>query len=375
MNCVIKSLLVVSITCGLPAAGWAQNVGIGTPATTRARLELHGMVGNTTAIFGSGGNGIGLVASWPYLNFNAYFNAGHKYINSGYALLQYLNPDNGYLIFQANGSGAKDAGVTTGRTAIGIANNGRVAIGDNPGYNAQLSVGRDADKNGSAYFAAPQASSFNYGAAEHTTIYGSPVLGLNYYAQNSKLALGVDGSYVGINWSIPVYPLEIHSPDFSIGLMRIGHYNQWLMTVNSNHLKLYFRVNGDNPQATYQRGQFSYTNGVYSASSDGRLKKNIEPLPDMLEKIMQLQAYSYQMKFNNPNQERTIGLMAQEVKEIFPALVHVTQNANTGYKDISDVHLLQYSGLAPMVMKALQEQRAQLSQLQEKMIRLETRKQ
>jgi hypothetical protein len=373
MNLKIKSLISALVFTGFASMLGAQNVGIGTTSVTRAKLVLNGMVGNTTAIFGSGANGIGLISSWPGIDFNAYVNGSHRYINNGYAMVQSLNPDNGYMTFQAYGSGSKDASLTGGRSAITIAANGRVGIGDNPGFNAQLSVGRDADKNGSAYFAAPQFSTFNYGAAEHTTLYGSPQLGINYYAQNSKIAFGVDGSMVGVNWSIPVYPLEVHSPDFSIGLMRIGHYNQWLMTVNNNFLKLYFRVNGDNPQATFQRGQFSYTNGVYTASSDRRGKKQIEPLPPMLEKIMQLQAYYYKMKYNNPNQEQTFGLMAQEVKEIFPALVHVTQNANTGYKDITDVHLLQYSGLAPMIMKALQEQRTQLSQLEEQTARMEKR--
>ena len=52
----------------------AQNIGIGTSTATRAKLELNGMVGNTTAIFGSEGNGMSLVTNWPGVEFNSYVN-------------------------------------------------------------------------------------------------------------------------------------------------------------------------------------------------------------------------------------------------------------------------------------------------------------
>ncbi|CAN5792128.1 hypothetical protein BH10BAC3_BH10BAC3_23610 [soil metagenome] len=375
----MRKRLLIIITSGCVAiSATGQNVGISTSTPTRAKLELNGMVGNTTAIFGTGGNGIGLGADAPSLQFNAYFNQGTKYIGDGYAIVQYLDPGNGTFRIQGATSGVKDALVTGIRPAITIASNGRVSIGDDHGlgFNAQLSVGKDADKDATAWFSAPQWSAFNYTSAEHTYIRAganSTKLFMNYYAQNSKIVMGGGTSNVGINWSLPVYPLEIHANDFGIGLMRMGSLNHWLIIINFNYLKLLFRsTTAEN--AFSQLGVFDYSTGKYSSLSDRRMKKQIEPLPPMLEKLMQLKAYRYEMKYNNPAHDETIGLIAQEVKEIFPSLVHVIQNANTGYKDISDVHTLAYSGLAPFVIKALQEQNDMLDKLMERVATLEDRK-
>jgi hypothetical protein len=354
----------------------AQNVGIGTLSPTRAKIELNGMVGNTTAIFGADANGIGLVSSWPHLQYNGYFNGGHRYINNGFVVGQFLDGGNGTLGFDMSASGVKDALVTGTKNAIRFASNGRVGIGQNPGFTAQLNVARDPGMDCTAFFSAPQWSAFNYGPTEYTAIRGSAnltKLNLNYYAQNSKIVMGAEGNFLGINSAGPVYPLEIRAPDFCIGLMRLGSDNQWIMTVSQYYFKLFFRASTSN-NTINQLGSFDYNTGQYSASSDSRIKKQVEPLPPTLEKLLKLKAYRYEMKYNNPNHDETIGLIAQEVKAIFPALVHVTQNANTGYKDINDVHTLSYSGLAPIVIKALQEQQAQLAALEERTARLEKTK-
>lgn len=364
----IVFLLLCNIT-RLPA----QNVGIGISTPTRAKLELNGMVGNTTAIFGSDANGIGLVANWPQLEYNGYFNTAHRYINNGFAAMQYLNPGTGFMVFDVTASGLKDAPMTGVKTALSFAPTGRVGIGQNSGFDAQLNVGRDAGMDGSAYFPATQWSAFNYGSNENTYI-RSPIalnkLYVNYNVLNSKIVIGSGSSLVGLNWASPVYPLEIHSFNYGIGIMRLGSLNHWIMSVNQNYLKLFFRsTTADN--AITQLGVFDYTNGQYSASSDRRIKKQIEPLPPTLAKIMELRAYQYEMIYNNPGHDETIGLIAQEVKEIFPSLVHATKDANTGYKDIKDVHTMNYSGLAPIIIKALQEQQAQLKELEERIVRLE----
>ncbi|MES2774996.1 MAG: tail fiber domain-containing protein [Bacteroidota bacterium] len=372
----IKSLIIIGALVAIPAGLAAQNVGIGTTPTTRARLELHGSVGNTTAIFGADANGVGLGANWPTVEFNAYYNGGYRYIGNGFALVQYLSTDNGSMVFEPYASGVKDAPATGQKAALAIVTNGRVGIGFNTGFNAQLNVGKDADKAGSAYFAAPRFSAFNYTALEHTYIRGgddSTRLQLNYYAQNSKIVIGVDETQVSINtnnYEAPVYPLQIYAPDLAVGLMRIGSLNQWIITPSQYYLKFFFRSTTSN-NVISQRGSFDYNSGQYSPGSDRRIKKQIEPLPPMLEKLMQLQPCSYEMKYHNLNHDQTFGFIAQEVKEIFPSLVHVTENANTGYDDIKDFHTLNYSGFAPIVIKALQEQQAQLKLLEERTARLE----
>jgi hypothetical protein len=351
----------------------AQNTGIGISNPARAKLELNGMVGNTTAIFGAEANGIGLVSSWPYLEYNGYFNGAHKYINNGYAASQYLNPGTGQFVIDMSASGVKDAVLSGTKPTISFASNGRMGIGLAPTYNAQLNVFRDAGKDCSAFFSGTQWSAFNYGTTEYTAIRNPTFQGdlyLNYYAQNSKIVLGAGSSMVGVNWGSPVYPLEIHSPDFGLALMRYGNLNHWIISVNQYYLKLFFRSTTAN-NTINQLGAFDYNTGQYSASSDSRVKKLVEPLPGMLGKLMSLKAYRYEMLYNNPSRDETFGLIAQDVKAVFPSLVHVTQNANTGYKGIKDLHTMNYSGLAPIIIKALQEQQAQLAELEKRTANLE----
>jgi hypothetical protein len=63
---------------------FSQNVGIGTLAPTRARLEVNGKIGNTVAIF-EDGHGVSLISSWPEVGFNAYYNNGPRYLSNGFA--------------------------------------------------------------------------------------------------------------------------------------------------------------------------------------------------------------------------------------------------------------------------------------------------
>jgi hypothetical protein len=65
-------------------ANSAGNVGIGTASPTLGKLQTAGVVGSTAAVFASDSQGIALVASWPNIGFNSYFNGGWKAINTGY---------------------------------------------------------------------------------------------------------------------------------------------------------------------------------------------------------------------------------------------------------------------------------------------------
>ena len=56
------------------------SVGIGTVTPTLARFQVNGMTGNTTALFrgGTASQGISMVADWPGLYFNCYYNGGQR---------------------------------------------------------------------------------------------------------------------------------------------------------------------------------------------------------------------------------------------------------------------------------------------------------
>jgi hypothetical protein len=120
--------------------------------------------------------------------------------------------------------------------------------------------------------------------------------------------------------------------------------------------KGYFSQNvgiGNTPSSTYRLYVIgnTYTSGTYY-SSDKRYKKDIQILNNDLEKIKSLNGVSYKwkqdeypdMKFEDTEQ---IGLIAQEVEEIYPQLVIEDEN---GYKAVD------YSRFAPILIEAIKEQ-------------------
>lgn len=86
--------------------------------------------------------------------------------------------------------------------------------------------------------------------------------------------------------------------------------------------------------------------GAYTNVSDIRLKRQIEPLENSLEKILQLQPVSYYWKNSSFDSSKQIGFIAQEVEKIFPEVV---KTDSKGFKAMS------YSQLVSPVVEAIKE--------------------
>ncbi len=83
----------------------------------------------------------------------------------------------------------------------------------------------------------------------------------------------------------------------------------------------------------------SCTNAGCTGASDIRLKKNIKPLTNSLEQILQLRGVSYQWK----DKERfgkgpQIGFIAQEVEKVYPLLVET--DPRSGLKSVNYSHMI-----------------------------------
>jgi len=111
------------------------------------------------------------------------------------------------------------------------------------------------------------------------------------------------------------------------------------------------------------KGTFSGTSGVYSPSSDKRLKRNIKALTSQLDKIMQLKPSSYQYK-SQPNNIQHFGLIAQEVKTIYPDLVPIIESVNDGAKE--NLYGVSYTSFVPVLISGIQEQQQKIKSLEER---------
>jgi hypothetical protein len=118
-------------------------------------------------------------------------------------------------------------------------------------------------------------------------------------------------------------------------------------TAQTNYTVMLLRCNGA------EIGFFRPT-GDYVSYSDRRLKTNIAPLSSTLNKVLELKPVSYEMKANNIHHEKSIGFIAQEVKELVPELV--ATNTNADQPGMENLNALNYAGLSVVAIKAIQEQ-------------------
>ena len=115
--------------------------------------------------------------------------------------------------------------------------------------------------------------------------------------------------------------------------------------------------------------------------SDARLKQDIEEFPSALEKMKALRT----VKFNWIDEDRRgehkeIGLIAQEVKEIYPELIgttdsiEMTEDPDTLEKVPGEKrYMMHYEKLTVVLLKAMQEQQELIETLQTKVAELEAK--
>lgn len=146
---------------------------------------------------------------------------------------------------------------------------------------------------------------------------------------------------------------------------------------NTNYSATVLAVQGDRTttNSTYnlfaaenanQSGQFVVrdsgnvinTNNSYGAISDRKLKENIQDVSPALASMMQVRVRSYNLKAK-PG-ETQIGVIAQELEEVFPALVEQIPDRDANGELSGDTtRTVKYSQLVPLLVKSLQELKAE----------------
>tara|TARA_R110002050_G_scaffold18653_2_gene54246 strand:+ start:506 stop:2239 length:1734 start_codon:yes stop_codon:yes gene_type:complete len=94
---------------------------------------------------------------------------------------------------------------------------------------------------------------------------------------------------------------------------------------------------------------------AYNTSSDYRLKENIKPLANGLQRLLQLKPVQFDWKEDKTSSE---GFIAHEVQEIF-------SDAISGEKDGEQTQGMDYGRITPLLVKAIQEQQEQIEGLKQ----------
>jgi hypothetical protein len=98
------------------------------------------------------------------------------------------------------------------------------------------------------------------------------------------------------------------------------------------------------------------TSVSYNTSSDYRMKKNIKPIENGLKRLCELNPVKFDWKENDSSSE---GFIAHEVQEIFP-------DAISGKKDGELMQGMDYGRITPLLVKAIQELKAEVDSLKQK---------
>jgi len=105
-------------------------------------------------------------------------------------------------------------------------------------------------------------------------------------------------------------------------------------------------------------GAILATNDVVAfASSDERLKENLEPIGSATEKVGQLTGYTFDwipMEGIHVHSGKDIGVVAQEVEKVLPEIV---EDRGNGYKAVK------YDKLTALLIQAVNEQQQQIAEL------------
>ena len=239
--------------------------------------------------------------------------------------------DSSALVVKNTGAGDIGIGVSSPNEKLEVGGDGRVFIGDGNGNNR---VGILLDGvNGSSPNEYVRIDGYDYGTSANLPLLLQPTA----------------GGKVGIGSSIPARLLDIDGSDAGNYILEARNSSStglgFLVKSGdsaSSHL-IVAQANDNTEFIVYSDGDVKNTNGSYTAISDARIKENIEDAGDhYLEDLMQVRVRKYSLKKNNSPGPTHIGMIAQELESVFPALVseHYKQDENGNPTDaVSYTHL------------------------------------
>jgi hypothetical protein len=350
------------------------NLGIGTTSPP-SRLSVAGEFGTSTTAVTVHNNSAASASNIARLDFrlNNTFSG-----NERCAAILGLNPNaasnnGGALVFSVSSDGTSTTpteraridssgnfgiGTTSPRTKLDVAGNiyasagSQIQITGSAGSNGLQLIGNDASESVIGTMSA-QALVFRTGSTERARITsdGNFLVGNNNLngkitAQETTTSKTVLYGYAS-NTSYVGSVLDVQS-----GTASSTSWN--MITGYSDISTARFIVRGN--------GNVLNTNNSYGALSDIKLKENIVDATPKLEKLNQIRVVNYNFI---GDEQKQLGVIAQELETVFPSMVDETPDRDAEGNDLgTTTKSVKYSVFVPMLIKAIQEQQALITQLQ-----------
>jgi hypothetical protein len=275
-----------------------------------------------------GGGGMFSIGNSFYINSNSYYNTEWRYKATGGACGVNMNSD-GSISFANAASGTINTNIPFSQKMV-IQTNGQVKIGTTGNFYADSLVVYAGIGNGEGgiTIAAASNTSRNFLAFADGT--------------------GGEDRYRGL--------LGYNHTDDS--MLFYTNANE-RMRVTSDGLLIVGNTSG-NGSRIYVQGSL-YATGNITANSDLTLKKNLKLIDNSINKLMQLNGYSYQWKSDDSHQ---YGVIAQEVEKILP---YAVTTGNDGIKGVS------YNQLTPLLIEGFKSHESEITILKARVKYLESK--
>jgi hypothetical protein len=181
---------------------------------------------------------------------------------------------------------------------------------------------------------------------------------------------------IGIGITSPVTKLDVRSSDAN-DVLFVSNTNasfaNSVIALNTTRAAItssffiYGTASGSNTYLVSTNGSTRNNTGVYGAISDVKLKENIVNTTPKLEKLKQVRVVNYNFKESlGYDPIKQIGVIAQELEQIFPGLIEEIPDRDAKGKILkTTTKSVKYSVFVPILIKAVQEQQAQIEILQQ----------
>lgn len=176
------------------------------------------------------------------------------------------------------------------------------------------------------------------------------------------LLLNPLGGHVGVNHKNSDFveaPLDIDQSYEGSGLRLRYKSNDWDIHALENRDLAFSYASG-------LRAWIYQNDGSWNTISDRRLKKNVNRMENVMDKVLALQPKTYQYidAENTENANKTsTGFIAQEVMLLFPELVNDFKHPGKDTTDTTVYHGINYAGFGIVAIKAIQEQQQEIEVL------------
>jgi hypothetical protein len=321
----------------------AGNVGIGTSTPTRL-LDVNG--GGRFAPGGSGGD---VVFGTPNTE------TGMTISNvSGRADVRF----NGSILKLVAGP---TGGPPSDFNGLAITTAGNVGIGTTSPSAFKLLV--DGGSGGGVSGYSPNSTGVAGSSTNGAGVDGSSTNGTGVFGHSSfgNGVLGTSSSGIGVSGSSDSNVGVSGSSDTSYGTRGTSNSSYGVYGASGSNVGVYGYSNSNYGVYGYSVSSYAgyfggdvHVLGTLTQNSDARLKQRVLNLAYGLPEVLRLRPVSWHWK-DRPERGPQLGLIAQEVEALLPELVTTDQAAE-------QTKGLNYLGLLPVIIKAIQEQQTAIEQ-------------